>query len=409
MRNLLVLIKIITLCSRLFFVLFLANKMTITDLGVYGAYSAAVFLMAYMVGLELGVISSRNINIDETYNTSKIISRMGLLIFAMSLFSLPAVWFMSNYVNNGNFGIVFCLILLEAFCTEYRKVLNSLQMPFTSSLVDFIKNAGWVWPIIFYYQFNLDNLKIEAILNAWTIGLINGAIVILYSLRKYIIFEKNLLNGSLNFTSNQVFIFYNGLSLLFIEVSARLILKIKGNSTDLGLYTLYSGFVLSIPILIWSATLAIDYRNILDALQKNKMMDFKIKVEKNFIRGFSYWVFLTILSVISILIYLNYFGKKEFYDNINSYFLMLLIPLVHLFVTNLSNVLHLTKKDNLIALAYTIGLIFCMPYYIYSINIHINEVILCTFLSYTIAAIVMYYYVWKNFKISLIPDFIRRF
>jgi hypothetical protein len=383
--------------------------MTITDLGVYGAYSAAVFLMAYMVGLELGVISSRNINIDETYNTSKIISRMGLLIFAMSLFSLPAVWFMSNYVNNGNFGIVFCLILLEAFCTEYRKVLNSLQMPFTSSLVDFIKNAGWVWPIIFYYQFNLDNLKIEAILNAWTIGLINGAIVILYSLRKYIIFEKNLLNGSLNFTSNQVFIFYNGLSLLFIEVSARLILKIKGNSTDLGLYTLYSGFVLSIPILIWSATLAIDYRNILDALQKNKMMDFKIKVEKNFIRGFSYWVFLTILSVISILIYLNYFGKKEFYDNINSYFLMLLIPLVHLFVTNLSNVLHLTKKDNLIALAYTIGLIFCMPYYIYSINIHINEVILCTFLSYTIAAIVMYYYVWKNFKISLIPDFIRRF
>jgi predicted neutral ceramidase superfamily lipid hydrolase len=139
------------------------------------------------------------------------------------------------------------------------------------------------------------------------------------------------------------------------------------------------------------------------------MMDFKIRVEKNFIRGFSYWVFLTILSIIAILIYLNYFGKKEFYDNINSYFLMLLIPLVHLFVTNLSNVLHLTKKDNLIALAYAIGLILCMPYYIYSKNIHINEVILCTFLSYAIAAIVMYYYVWKNFKISLISDFIKRF
>ena len=409
MRNLLVLIKVLTLCSRLFFVLFLANKITIPELGVYGAYSAAVFLMAYMVGLELGVLSSRNITIDEKYNTSKIISRMGVLIFSMSLFSIPIIWLISNYINNGNFGIVFCLILLEAICTEYRKVLNSLQMSLTSSLVDFIKNAGWVWPIIFYYQFNSDGLNIEVILNAWTTGLIIGAIVILYSLRKYIIFEKDLLNRKINFTSNQVLIFFNGLSLLFIEVSARLILKLKGDATDLGLYTFYSGFVLSIPVLIWSATLAIDYRNILDAVQTNKMMDFKIKVENNFIRGFFYWVFLTIMSVIAIFIYLNYFSKKEFYDNINSYFLMLLIPIVHLFVTNLSNVLHLSKKDNLIALAYAIGLTLCMPYYIYNKNIHINEVILCTFLSYAIAAIVMYYYVWKNFEINLISSFIKRF
>ena len=33
------------------------------------------------------------------------------------------------------------------------------------------------------------------------------------------------------------------------------VLKLKGDATDLGLYTLYSGFVLSIPILIWSANL----------------------------------------------------------------------------------------------------------------------------------------------------------
>ena len=81
----------------------------------------------------------------------------------MSLFSIPIIWLISNYINNGNFGIVFCLILLEAICTEYRKVLNSLQMSLTSSLVDFIKNAGWVWPIIFYYQFNSDGLNIEVI------------------------------------------------------------------------------------------------------------------------------------------------------------------------------------------------------------------------------------------------------
>ena len=409
MRNLLVLIKVLTLCSRLFFVLFLANKMTIPELGIYGAYSAAVLLMAYMVGLELGALSSRNITIDDTYITSKIISRMAVLIFSMSLFSIPIIWIFGNYVNNGNFGIVFCLILLEAFCTEYRKILNSLQMPLTSSLVDFIKNAGWVWPIIFYYQFNSDSLNIEVILNAWAIGLINGGIVILCSLRKYIIFEKDLLNRNLNFTSNQALIFFNGLSLLFIEVSGRLILKLKGDATDLGLYTLYSGFVLSIPILIWSATLAIDYRNILNSVQKNKIMDFKINVENNFVRGIFYWMFLTVMSVIAISIYLNYFSKKEFYDNIHSYFLMLLIPLVHLFVTNLSNVLHLNKKDNLIALAYTIGLTLCMPYYIYNKNININEVILCTFLSYAIAAIVMYYYVWKIFEINLIFSLIKRF
>jgi hypothetical protein len=383
--------------------------MTIPELGVYGAYSAAVFLMAYMVGLELGVLSSRNITIEESYITSKIISRMAILIFTMSLFSIPIIWIISNYVNNGNFGIVFCLILLEAFCTEYRKILNSLQMPLTSSLVDFMKNAGWVWPIIFHYQFNWDSLNIEVILNAWAIGLISGAIVILYSLRKYIIFEKDLLNRSLNFTSNQFLIFFNGLSFLFIEVSGRLILKLKGDATDLGLYTLYSGFVLSIPILIWSGTLAIDYRNILNSVQKNKMIDFKIKVENNFIRSVFYWVFLTIMSVIAILIYLNYFSKKEFYDNINSYFLMLLIPLVNLFVTNLANVLHLNKKDNLIALAYAIGLTLCMPYYICNKNIHLNEVILCTFLSYAIAAIMMYYFVWKNFEINLISSFIKRF
>jgi len=266
-----------------------------------------------------------------------------------------------------------------------------------------------VWPIIFHYQFNWDSLNIEVILNAWAIGLISGAIVILYSLRKYIIFEKDLLNRSLNFTSNQFLIFFNGLSFLFIEVSGRLILKLKGDATDLGLYTLYSGFVLSIPILIWSGTLAIDYRNILNSVQKNKMIDFKIKVENNFIRSVFYWVFLTIMSVIAILIYLNYFSKKEFYDNINSYFLMLLIPLVNLFVTNLANVLHLNKKDNLIALAYAIGLTLCMPYYICNKNIHLNEVILCTFLSYAIAAIMMYYFVWKNFEINLISSFIKRF
>ena len=409
MRNYLILLKGLTLGSRLIFVLFIASKLSIPELGLYGVYSAAVFLIAYIVGLELGALSSRNIIIDESYKNSIIISNMGVIIISMSLFSIPIIWLVCNYLNNENFIIVFCLVFLEAFCTEYRKVLNSLQKPFTSSLVDFIKTSSWVWPIIFYFQFNLDNLNIEVILNAWAIGLIAGAIVILYSLRNYIILEKDLINWKLNLTSNQIIIFYNGLSFLFIEVSARLILKLKGDSTELGLYTLYSGFVLSIPILIWSATLAIDYRNILDAVQKNKMIEFKIKVEKNFIRGFFYWMVLTIMSIIAIFIYLKYFGKKEFYDNINSYFLMLLIPLVHLFVTNLSNVLHLNKKDSLIAWAYTIALILCMPYYIYNNNIQINDVILCTFLSYAISAIVMYYYVWKNYKINLISGILKIF
>jgi hypothetical protein len=134
---------------------------------------------------------------------------------------------------------------------------------------------------------------------------------------KAIDYLNRIINWKLNLTSNQIIIFYNGLSFLFIEVSARLILKLKGDSTELGLYTLYSGFVLSIPILIWSATLAIDYRNILDAVQKNKMIEFKIKVEKNFIRGFFYWMVLTIMSIIAIFIYLKYFGKKEFYDRLD--------------------------------------------------------------------------------------------
>ena len=188
-RYVLFIIRGLTLLARFIFIIFIANQLSVIEVGFYGFITASIFVAVYMVGFEHGNYSARQIIQCKT-SSCREKSVSSLTIFSLIMFVIisPLVFYAtaSNEIYKYISILYFFIIAYgESYIAEHKKVLISLGHPFYTGIVDFVKSGVWVYLLIPLVMFGWIDLDLNIILLMWLVFVALGAFLIFFKLRSF--------------------------------------------------------------------------------------------------------------------------------------------------------------------------------------------------------------------------------
>jgi len=201
--------------------------------------------------------------------------------------------------------------------------------------------------------------------------------------------------------SNQIYLslpfFLSGLFLVLIELSGRLSLQMAGLNIQAGVYTLYAGFIFSIPLFVWSSSVAFDHPKIIKSHESGEIQKSDYLVLAMLKRSLAICFCLIALLYVAFDVLIYIVEKEEYSNYINQFHLFLLVPIVHVFDTHLYYMLYTRHMDKLIALSAIIGGAFLIIFQYYAINNGgITSVILSIIFALTISSLLKVFFIRRS-------------
>jgi len=404
-RYVLFIIRGLTLLARFIFIIFIANQLSVIEVGFYGFITASIFVAVYMVGFEHGNYSARQIIQCKT-SSCREKSVSSLTIFSLIMFVIisPLVFYAtaSNEIYKYISILYFFIIAYgESYIAEHKKVLISLGHPFYTGIVDFVKSGVWVYLLIPLVMFGWIDLDLNIILLMWLVFVALGAFLIFFKLRSFYKIKNLIVRPVFNKYKNQIYsstpFFLSGLSLLAIEISGRISLQMAGLQIEAGVYTFYSGFIFAIPLFVWSASVAFDHKKILTAFENhdikvsNKLILIMIK------RSLKICFLLSLLLFFGFETLLEMVGKDKYLEHMNSFFLFLLVPFIHILDSHIYYVLYVRGMDKEIAASSIIGFVFLAVFQFFTLyEFGIVSAILSIIIALLTSVFTKLFFIFKN-------------
>jgi len=404
-RHVLFIIRGLTLLARFIFIIFIANQLSVIEVGFYGFITASIFVAVYMAGFEHGNFSARQIIQCKT-STCREKSVSSLTIFGLIMFVIisPLVFYAtaSNEIYKYISILYFFIIAYgESYIAEHKKVLISLGHPFYTGIVDFVKSGVWVYLLIPLVMFGWIDLDLNIILLMWLVFVVIGTFLIFFKLRNFYKIKNLIARPVFNNYKKQIYsstpFFLSGLSLLAIEISGRISLQMAGLQIEAGVYTFYSGFIFAIPLFVWSASVAFDHKKILTAFENhdikvsNKLILIMIK------RSLKICFLLSLLLFFGFETLLEMVGKDKYLEYMNSFFLFLLVPFIHILDSHIYYVLYVRGMDKEIAASSIIGFVFLAVFQIFTLyDFGIVSAILSIIIALLTSVFIKLFFIFKN-------------
>jgi O-antigen/teichoic acid export membrane protein len=402
----------ITLLSRVIFLLFIAKNLSVAEVGFYGFIAALIFATVFIVGFEYGNYSSRHIIKCRTFICKQEVvvnlTIFGLIMFflfasLLCLVTLSMEWFDSyQFLKNSSIILFFIFIAYgESYIAEHKKILISLSHPIYSGVVDFIKGGIWAYLLIIFVLVGWMELNLKSIFLMWSIFVVLGAIMLFIKLKKF--YNKKIFFSLPSFDtyrqqiSSSLPFFLSGLFLVLIELSGRVSLQIAGLNVEAGVYTLYAGFIFSIPLFVWSSSVAFDHPQIIKSHEDGdiKKSDYLVIVMLK--RSLLICVALIALLYISFDVLIYVVEKEEYLNYISQFHLFLIIPIMHVFDTHLYYMLYTRHMDKLIAISAILGGIFLIIFqYLTVSNGGIKSVILSIIFALIISVLLKFLFIRRS-------------
>ena len=404
-RYALFIIRGLTLFARFILIILIANQLSVIEVGFYGFITASIFIAVYMVGYEHGNYSARQIIKCKTLSCREK-SVSSLTIFGLIMFVIisPLVFYAtaSNEIYKYISILYFFIIAYgESYIAEHKKILISLGHPFYTGIVDFVKSGVWVFLLIPLVLFGWIDIDLNIILLMWLVFVSIGTFLIFFKLRSFYKIKNLIARPVFNKYKNQIYsstpFFLSGLSLLAIEISGRISLQMAGLQIEAGVYTFYTGFIFAIPLFVWSASVAFDHKKILTAFENH---DLKLSNKLILImtkRSLKICFLLSLLLFFGFETLLEMVGKDEYVEHMNSFFLFLIVPFIHIIDSHIYYVLYVRGMDKEIAASSIIGFVFLAMFQIFTIyNLGIVSAILSIIIALIISVLIKLFFIRRS-------------
>jgi len=395
----------LTLLARFIFVIFIANKLSVAEVGFYGFIVASIFLSVYIVGYEYGKCSARQIIKCKTLSCQEEVVA-SLTIFGLMMFVVvvPAVYYVMAVNEIYQYISVLCFLVIiygESYIAEHKKVLISLSHPLYSGVIDFIKSGLWVYLLIPLVLFGEIGIDLNIIFFIWSVFVAIGVALVFLKLRSFYKKEHIVRKPEFEQYREQIYsstpFFLSGLSLLAIELSGRISLQLAGFQIEAGVYTFYAGFIFAIPLFVWSASVAPDHAKILTTFEKHGAKESN-KLIVNMTKKS-----LKICFVLSALLFFGFenllavVNKNEYLDYIDSFTLFLLAPFVHILDSHIYYVLYVKGMDKEIAISSVVGFLCLLVFQIFTLStLGIVSVILSIIVALLISVLMKLFFIFRN-------------
>jgi O-antigen/teichoic acid export membrane protein len=343
----------VTLIAKFLLIFYIARKLSVIDLGLYGFITATLFASVYISGLEYGHFAARQIiNCRNFLCQQKTVVNLTLFCLIMFVLVSPFSYlFISSKIalDSEVFILIFVIIYGESYFAEHKKILISLNMPFYSAIVDFVKTGFWAYLIVILVMLGFIELSIFSILFIWALFLVIACVLVFFKLIQY--YDKKLMLSlpSIKSYRNQIYssfpFFICGISLIIFEISGRLSLQFIDAQVEAGIYTLYSGFIFAIPLFVWSASVAFDHSKIMIAHENGEISKSDSLVITMIKRSLLICLSLVLFLFFTFEFILALIAKEEYINSINDFYLFLIVPFVHIIDSHLHYMLYTRKKD----------------------------------------------------------------
>lgn len=395
----------LTIASK-FFLMFVVGKLfSLDQLGVYAIFLSTVTLSTFILGFDFYTFSNRELLSENTEQQKTIVRNQFLFYFFTYIIFLPPLVLVFHYeiLPYKYLFFFYSILIFEHLAQEYYRIFITLSFTATANFLLFIRSGVWVVGLIIYWLL-IDKNNFEVIWWAWLIGsflsLIISFIVMQYKLAG---FRVEPVDWNWIIKGVKICLWFLGATIAYkvIEFANRYVLDVWMDKKSVGIYVFYNQIANIMNVIIDTSIISIMYPKLMTAYYKKDLIGFQA-VEKK-IKNNILIVCISLFVVLSIMIFpiLRFMNKTDFYNELPSFYLILIaniffnISLVYHFV------LYAIKEDK--SLFYTtllsmfVNVVAC---YFFVTSMGILGAAMSSLVSYLFLFIVKYNFA-KNKKIKL--------
>lgn len=345
----------LSMVSKLVLVLLLTKYVGLEQLGIYGLFVSGVVVLNYLQGLEFHRFTARELSLSEPERNTKIILNQfaAHIVTYMVILPIATLVFFSNFLPWELLGFFLWISVFTHIGLEINRLLIVFAGISQAYIVSFVVHGLWACLAIAMFLVLPEQANLMSILWLWSASSLVGVVLGGKYLSKYLMpngFDPKVdcawVIRGLKVCTN---FFIAVMAVKIIELSDRFFLQFYYDESLVGVYTLYgniaklvqefvyTGLIVTvIPLLLncYSEKRFTEYERLLSVLQKNIIV---------------FSLAISIIGIAGIYFLLAYIDRDALNDNIFAYFILL----VSAFVINLSMVpyyrLYLAGKEVILA------------------------------------------------------------
>lgn len=323
-------LRSITLISKFVLLLYIAKYLSPSDLGIYGLINAAITMAIYFLGMDFYIYNTREL-LKYAENQVSILIRDQLIFhFLTYIFVLPLllILFFINILPWDYIIWFYILLVLEHLSQESYRILITLSKAVYANSVLFFRSGAWCYVIIFLMMIEKLEKSLPTIWIGWIIGILCSLLVTYYALRKLV--WQVIWSTSINWMWIKNGIYFSlpyllgTISLKTVEYSDRFFLSYFYGVQQVGIYTLFSSIANVVQVFVFTGVISILYPKIIKTYQQGNLTEYKLLMNKMFVRSLlsgSICILLSYLLIHPVLIIIN---KPIFFQHIETYWLLLI-------------------------------------------------------------------------------------
>lgn len=345
-------IRGLTLGGKFFLQVFLADKLTESQLGEWSIFTASVALSLYLVGLDFYTYSTRKILEYPLEERGRFLRDQFVLygIGYLILFPLLSLLF-AFHVMELKLAIFFYIILVfEHLAAESFRIFVALSQPIAANIILFLRTGLWSYLLALAWFFNIEQFQnLKSTFLFWIGG---GALALLVTIIILIRLPFKKIRGipvdwdwiKKGIKVSMVF-FVGTISFKIIELSDRYFIAFYRAKEDVGVYNFFASMSNMIEIFVQTTVIILFSPRLIDAFHKNNFQYrktlalfakrlFKMNIAALFLLAALMYPILTIII-----------NKQIYYDNILTLVLLTIAEIAYNFSLIFHYILYVRKND----------------------------------------------------------------
>lgn len=330
LQSLSTLLRALSMIMRFIFLLYIANRLTPGEVGMFGLYSAALAWVGSLLVFDVYASTTREILKDINARKESIQAHMGFLLAV--IFFIVVLWIVSlkfNLTIDQKLYAIFVLHLaFEIFSLDMTRLMVPLGKIIDANLILFLRNAGWMISVMIFFEIFPSLRRIEFILINWMIASITSSVLIYYLLSKFFTYEKLIpilnwpwIRRSINAS---IFIFGGTILFRFVTNYDRVIVEQHLGIDSVGIYTVYVGISFGLISLMEVGVSFWHYGPMVKDIQADDKLMAREKYKKFWLQNILSAIVLTTIIIVIFPIVANYVLPSIYLSDLSLFYILML-------------------------------------------------------------------------------------
>jgi len=281
-----VVLRGLTLSSKLVLLLFIARYLSTEELGVFGLMSVTIAISLYFLGMDFYIYNTREILAHKEGECVPLIRDQLVFHGLTYIIVLPLllVVFAGGLISWKYIGWFYLLLVLEHLSQEASRLLITLSRSSMANVVLFFRSGAWVYVAVAAGLF-LDNARgLPIIWAGWVIGILASLGLTAYALRGMAWQKVKRISIDWGWIKNGTRIslpfFCATVAMMGIQYADRYFLQHYYGEAIVGIYTFFAQIANAVQIFVFTGIIMILYPKIVAASQQGKLSEYRDLMQK---------------------------------------------------------------------------------------------------------------------------------